>query len=109
MVEAAGAGVRLVQFPEGAVTYPSKHVMAAGPAGEWAPADWTRAAWDVLREEAESITALARELALWTVFGSIHPLTPPNRERQCAVATRYHKLPVRYEATVLVAGINEWR
>ncbi|MDY0813872.1 carbon-nitrogen hydrolase family protein [Kitasatospora purpeofusca] len=79
MVEAAGAGARLAQFPEGAVTYPSKHVMATGPAGERAPADWSRAAWDVLREEAESIAALAGKLGLWTVFGSIHPLTPPNR------------------------------
>lgn len=79
MAEAAGAGVRLVQFPEGAITYPSKHVMAADPAGDLVPADWSRAAWDVLREEAESIAALAGRLGLWTVFGSIHPLTPPNR------------------------------
>ncbi|MEV0193435.1 carbon-nitrogen hydrolase family protein [Kitasatospora purpeofusca] len=79
MVEAAEAGARLVQFPEGAVTYPSKHVMATGPAGERVPADWASAAWDVLREEAESIAALAGKLGLWTVFGSIHPLTPPNR------------------------------
>lgn len=79
MAEAAGAGARLVQFPEGAVTYPSKHVMATGPAGERVPADWSRAAWDVLREEAESIAELAGKLGLWTVFGSIHPLTPPNR------------------------------
>lgn len=33
-VEAAEAGARLVQFSEGAVTYPSKRVMAAGRAGE---------------------------------------------------------------------------
>ncbi|MEU8588613.1 carbon-nitrogen hydrolase family protein [Streptomyces sp. NPDC048664] len=79
MVEAAEAGAQLVQFPEGAITYPSKHVMAAGPAGELVPADWSRAAWDVMREEAESITALAGKLGLWTVFGSVHPLTPPNR------------------------------
>jgi hypothetical protein len=29
-------------------------------------------------------------------------------KRHCAVATRYDKLAVRYEATVLVAAINEW-
>ncbi|MET8768577.1 carbon-nitrogen hydrolase family protein [Streptomyces sp. NPDC004658] len=79
MAEAAEAGARLMQFCEGSVTYPSKHVMAAGPASELVPADWSRAAWDVLREEAESIAALAGKLGLWTVFGSIHPLTPPNR------------------------------
>jgi transposase len=31
---------------------------------------------------------------------------PEKRHR--AVATRYDKLAVRYEATVLVAAINEW-
>lgn len=29
-------------------------------------------------------------------------------KRHRAVATRYEKLAVRYEATVLVAAINEW-
>lgn len=29
-------------------------------------------------------------------------------KRHRAVATRYDKLAVRYEATVLVAGVNEW-
>jgi transposase len=29
-------------------------------------------------------------------------------KRQRAVATRYDKLAVRYEATVLIAAINEW-
>ena len=29
-------------------------------------------------------------------------------KRNRAVATRYDKLAVRYEATVLVAAINEW-
>ncbi|MGW1159296.1 carbon-nitrogen hydrolase family protein [Streptomyces sp. NPDC002519] len=99
MAEAAQSGVRLLQFPEGAITYPSKHVMATGPAGDPKPADWSRAAWDVLREEAESTAALAGELGLWTVFGSIHPLTPPNRphnslyivsDQGCLVA-RYDK------------------
>ncbi|WP_327373070.1 hypothetical protein OG393_03515 [Streptomyces sp. NBC_01216] len=88
MVEASEAGARLVQFPEGAITYPSKHVMAAGPTGELLPADWSRAAWDVMREEAESITALAGRLGLWTVFGSLHPLTPPNRPHNSLSAPR---------------------
>jgi hypothetical protein len=34
---------------------------------------------------------------------------PPDRlKRHRAVATRYDKLAVLYEATVLVAAINEW-
>ncbi|MCX4683807.1 carbon-nitrogen hydrolase family protein [Kitasatospora purpeofusca] len=102
MVEAAGAGARLVQFPEGAVTYPSKHVMATGPAGERVPADWSRAAWDVLREEAESIAELAGKLGLWTVFGSIHPLTPPNRPHNCLYVVSDLGRPVaRYDKRYL--------
>ncbi|MER7408122.1 carbon-nitrogen hydrolase family protein [Streptomyces sp. NPDC000070] len=102
MVEAAEAGARLVQFPEGAVTYPSKHVMAAGPDGELVPADWSRAAWDVLREEAESITALAGRLGLWTVFGSIHPLTPPNRPHNSLYVVSDHgQLVARYDKRFL--------
>ncbi|MEV5542214.1 hypothetical protein AB0L13_35840 [Saccharopolyspora shandongensis] len=34
--------------------------------------------------------------------------TIPDKARHRAVATRYDKLAVRYEATVLVAAINEW-
>ncbi|MDH6128636.1 hypothetical protein [Kitasatospora sp. GP82] len=77
MRRAAGAGARLVQFPEGEIVYPGKHVMATGTTGEPAPADWSRSAWDVLREEAEATARLAGELGLWAVFGSIHPFTPP--------------------------------
>ncbi|MEV7887022.1 hypothetical protein [Streptomyces sp. NPDC088357] len=32
-----------------------------------------------------------------------------SRRKRGAVATRYDKLAVRYEATVLVTAINEWR
>ncbi|GKQ34698.1 hypothetical protein ALMP_12470 [Streptomyces sp. A012304] len=35
-----------------------------------------------------------------------HVLVAADRHR--AVATRYDKLAVRYEATVLIAAINEW-
>ncbi|MEU0059338.1 carbon-nitrogen hydrolase family protein, partial [Streptomyces sp. NPDC006334] len=102
MGEAAETGARLVQFPEGAVTYPSKLVMAAGPDGELVPADWSRAAWDVLREEAESITALAGELGVWTVFGSIHPLTPPNRPHNSLYIVSSHgQLVARYDKRFL--------
>ncbi|MEU4359962.1 nitrilase-related carbon-nitrogen hydrolase [Streptomyces virginiae] len=76
--------------------------MAAGPAGELVPADWSRAAWDVLREEAESITALAGRLGLWTVFGSIHPLTPPNRPHNSLyIASDQGQLVARYDKRFL--------
>ncbi|WP_250305338.1 carbon-nitrogen hydrolase family protein, partial [Streptomyces sp. A 4/2] len=102
MAEAAGAGARLVQFPEGAITYPSKHVMATGPDGELVPADWSRAAWDVMREEAESIATLAGELRMWTVFGSLHPLTPPNRPHNSLfVISDRGELVARYDKRFL--------
>ncbi|HEY9327092.1 MAG TPA: carbon-nitrogen hydrolase family protein [Streptomyces sp.] len=79
MRQASSAGARLVQFPEGAITYPGKHVMSSGPSGTLAEADWTRIDWNVMRAQAQSIAELAGELGLWVVFGSVHPLTPPHR------------------------------
>jgi len=35
--------------------------------------------WDLLKEETQKIMALARELCLWVVLGSTHPLTEPNK------------------------------
>ncbi|CAM5667651.1 hypothetical protein BOQ63_000125 (plasmid) [Streptomyces viridifaciens] len=52
MRQAAGAGARLVQFPEAALVYPDKRVVATDPDGAPTPGDWTGTAWDVLREEA---------------------------------------------------------
>ncbi|WP_371476684.1 carbon-nitrogen hydrolase family protein [Kitasatospora sp. NBC_00315] len=102
MVEAAGAGARLVQFPEGALVYPHKRVVAAGPDGTLAPADWSGAGWEVLREEAERIAALAGELGLWTVFGSLHPLTPPARPHNSLyVVSDQGRLVDRYDKRYL--------
>ncbi|MFJ4151922.1 nitrilase-related carbon-nitrogen hydrolase [Streptomyces galbus] len=99
MAEAARAGARLVQFP---IVYPSKHVMAAGPDGGLDPADWSRAAWDVLREEAESIAALAGELPMWTAFGSLHPLTPPNKPHDSLfIVSDRDQLVARYDKRLL--------
>ncbi|WP_410643477.1 carbon-nitrogen hydrolase family protein [Amycolatopsis sp. lyj-346] len=79
MREASAAGARLVQFPEGAITYPSKYAVSSGGMEELTEADWSRAAWDVMREEAEAVADLAGELGIWTVFGSIHRLSGANR------------------------------
>jgi predicted amidohydrolase len=79
MREASEAGARLVQFPEGAITYPSKYVMSAGGPGPLRESDWDKVDWHALREVAESIADLAGELGLWVAFGSIHPLTAPYR------------------------------
>ncbi len=80
LLRAAGAaGARLVQFPEGSITYPGKHVLSSGPRGTLAAADWSRVDWEVVRAEAESVADLAGELGLWVAFGAPHPLTPPHR------------------------------
>ncbi|MEY9859548.1 putative amidohydrolase [Catenulispora sp. GAS73] len=78
MREAAGAGARLVLFPEGAMCAPNKRVMSSLP-DEVGPSDWSRFEWDVLREELTAVAKLAGELRLWTVLGAVHRLTPPNR------------------------------
>ena len=79
MHEARAAWATLAQFPEGALVYPGKRVMSSAGPDRLGEADWSRANWDVLREEAEAVASLAAELRLWTVFGSLHPLTPPRR------------------------------
>ncbi|MFA6574873.1 MAG: carbon-nitrogen hydrolase family protein [Nocardioides sp.] len=99
MHQASAGEARLVQFPEGAITYPSKYVVSSAGPDTVADADWSRADWEVLREEADAVAALAGELGLWVVFGSIHPLTPPRRPHNSlyvvsdagVVATRYDK------------------
>ncbi|WP_267900353.1 carbon-nitrogen hydrolase family protein [Kribbella turkmenica] len=69
MRKAAAGRARVVQFPEGTLTgYPKEQI-----------ADWADVDWDVVRSELERIMALAKELRLWVVLGSAHPLTPPHR------------------------------
>ncbi|WP_268907872.1 carbon-nitrogen hydrolase family protein [Catenulispora pinistramenti] len=78
MREAAGAGARLVLFPEGAMCAPNKRLMSSVP-DEVGPSDWSRFEWDVLQEELTAVARLAGELRLWTVLGAVHQLTAPNR------------------------------
>lgn len=91
------AGARLLHLPEGALSCPDKRIMSAAGAAEIGPANWDRADWTTLAEELRSVTDLAGELRLWTVLGSIHPLTAPRRPHLSlyvvsdsgAVVTRY--------------------
>lgn len=68
MREAREQGARVIHFPESATCCPHKDRF-----------DWDRFDWAGLREELEAIAALAGELGLWTVLGSVHRLTPPHR------------------------------
>ncbi len=96
MRAASAAGARLVHFPEGATCCPHKRAMSAS-AEEVGPADWSRLDASLLREELTAVRDLARDLRLWTVLGSVHPLTAPNRPHNSlyviaadgALVTRY--------------------
>ncbi|MGK9203882.1 carbon-nitrogen hydrolase family protein [Sinorhizobium meliloti] len=98
LMEAAHrAGARLIHFPEGATCSPNKRVMSQNGPREIGPSDWARFEWAVLREELDATSKLAKELKLWTVFGSVHQLTPPHRPHNSfyvisdrgALVTRY--------------------
>ena len=95
--DASHAGVRLVHFPEGAMCAPSKWLMSSTGPDEVGASDWDRCAWDVLHDELRATAAVAGELGLWAVIGSVHRLTPPHRPHNSlyviddrgSVATRY--------------------
>ncbi|MEU4241785.1 carbon-nitrogen hydrolase family protein [Actinoplanes sp. NPDC026619] len=97
MHAAHAAGARLLHLPEGALTCPGKRVMSSTGPAEVGPADWDRADWETLAGELRAIAALAGELRLWTVVGSVHRLTPPSRPHlslyvisdRGAIVTRY--------------------
>lgn len=97
MHEARDAGARLLHLPEGALTCPDKRIMSATGPDDIGPAGWDRADWTTLATELRAIAELAGELRLWTVLGSLHPLTAPRRPHLSlyvisdsgAVATRY--------------------
>ncbi len=79
MQEARVSGAKLIQFAEGATCSPNKRVMSGTGPHNIGPADWNRFEWAVLREQLDETRKLARELGLWTVIGSVHRLTHPNR------------------------------
>jgi predicted amidohydrolase len=109
MREAAAAGARLAQFPEGAITYPGKRVMSSAGPETLAEADWTKVDWHVMRDEAEQVAALAGELGLWTVFGSPHPLSPPRRPHNSLyVVTSEGQLATRYDKRYLSNSEVSW-
>ncbi|MEV7167511.1 carbon-nitrogen hydrolase family protein [Streptomyces microflavus] len=99
MRDAAAAGVRLVQFPEGAIVYPDPDVM---PTGELGRASWAKAAWDVMDEEEESIRLLAGELGVWVAFGTIRPQPAAAAPRNSLlVVSDRGEIVARYDKRIL--------
>ena len=102
MLDAHRAGARLVHFPEGATCSPHKRVMSRKGLKEIGPSDWSRFQWSVLHDELETTRRLARELELWTVFGSVHPLTLPHRPyNSLYVVSDQGQLVTRYDERML--------
>jgi predicted amidohydrolase len=79
MREARQAGARVLHFPEGTTCSPNKRIMSVSGPRTIGPAEWSRFEWTALREELDATRELARELGLWTIFGSVHQLTQPHR------------------------------
>ena len=98
MARAAADGARLVQFPEGTLTYPHKRLISRS-APELDESDWSLLAWETERAELEAIAAAARELSIWTVVGAPHWRGPGERPHNSlyvfsdrgALVTRYDK------------------
>ncbi|MCA9840295.1 MAG: carbon-nitrogen hydrolase family protein [Trueperaceae bacterium] len=68
MQDASAQGARLLQFPEGALSGYAKNPIQS----------WDEVNWEHVRSELESIMVLAKQLQLWVVLGSAHPLSEPN-------------------------------
>ena len=102
MRQAKQAGARLLHFAEGATCSPNKRIMSSTGRNPIGPSDWSRFEWDVLRDELNAMRMLARELQLWTVFGSVHQLTEPHRPHNSLyVISDQGKLVTRYDERLL--------
>jgi len=102
MRQAQRAGARIIHFPEGATCSPHKRIVSGTGPAEIGPADWSRADWPVLQQELAAIARLAGQLRLWTVLGSVHPLTPPHRPHNSMyVISDRGELVTRYDERLL--------
>lgn len=112
--QAAKAGARLVHFTEGAICFPSKHVMSelgpdeVGP-DEVGPSDWTKADWTTLQQELDRIAVLAGELGIWAVIPSVHRLPAPDRPHNSTyVVSDQGKVVARYDERTLSTTKLTW-
>ncbi|TCO47831.1 putative amidohydrolase [Kribbella antiqua] len=107
MQQAADAGARLVHFTEGAICFPSKHIMSELGPDEIGPSDWSKADWTVLQDELDRITKLSRELGIWTVIPSIHQL-PTRPHNSVYVVSDQGTVVARYDERMLSTTKLTW-
>ncbi|WP_282609112.1 carbon-nitrogen hydrolase family protein [Pelagibius sp. Alg239-R121] len=93
-------GARLVQFPEAAASGYTKSEIK----------DWRTIDWLALRRELEATADLARELGLWVVLGSAHPLSSGNRPHNSLyIIDDKGRLFDRYDKQYLSnSEVNDW-
>jgi predicted amidohydrolase len=108
MREAAAAGARLVHFTEGAICFPSKHVMSSLGPEEIGPSDWTKVDWAALQNELDQIAALSRELGLWTVIPSVHRVADGRPYNSIYVVSDQGKIVTRYDERMLSTTKVSW-
>ncbi|CDN56575.1 Putative amidase [Neorhizobium galegae bv. officinalis bv. officinalis str. HAMBI 1141] len=102
MREAQKASARVIHFPEGATCSPNKRIMSSTGRDPVGPSDWSRFEWTVLREELDATRALARELGLFAVIGSVHQLTEPHRPHNSLyIVSDRGELVTRYDERLL--------
>ena len=90
MTSAASQGADVAHFPEACLS---------GYAGADI-AGFEDFPWDLLKKCTGGILDLARQLHIWVILGSAHPLTPPNKPHNCLyiiddqgkIAGRYDKM-----------------
>lgn len=100
MARARADGADLIQFPEGALCFPSKRALSSDP-NQIAEADWQRFAWDALRAELEAISAEAARLKLWTVIGVPEQTTGGRPTTGLTVIDPTGTVVARYDERVL--------
>jgi predicted amidohydrolase len=107
--QAAADGARLVHFTEGAICFPSKHVMSELGPDEVGAADWTKADWSAWQEELDRIAALVGELGIWAVVPSVHRLPAPDRPHNSMyVVSDQGKVVARYDERTLSTTKVTW-
>ncbi len=88
MTQARDAGADLIHFPEGAISGYVKSQIKS----------WGNVDWEILRIELQRTAELAGRLGLWTVLGSNHQLTEPNRPHNSMyIFSADGKLHTRYD------------